>query len=168
MKRGCLYSLLFGIPGFFISVILSWVVFLLLIDITWFLGINGEVGTAISEEKMLGIPVIMFLMLWAYLIIIGYVMGKKLGNASPVNRKHILLSAGITLLIFVPLLWWGVSNMNYEADADLCGQFCVQHGYNVSIPSPMGESERTCYCSNSFTGDKATVPLDSIDPDTLK
>jgi hypothetical protein len=168
MKKGCLYSLLFGIPGSLIAALLAAVIFWILIDTTWLLGINGDVGAAFSEEAMLSVPVIIFVILWAFLIISGYVVGKNLGNDSPVNWKHILISAGLTLLIFTPLVWWGVSNLNYEADAERCDQFCVQSGYNVSIPSPIDEAERTCYCSNSYTGDKIIVPLDSIDPDISK
>lgn len=38
----------------------------------------------------------------------------------------------------------------------------------MSVSSPIDEAERTCYCSNSYTGDEMTVPLDSIDLDISK
>ncbi len=78
MKKRYLYSLLFGIPGFFVSGMISLFVFGGLIGILW-IYVFGDNPWPFPTETVLSILlVLVFLILWITSIIIGYVLGKKL------------------------------------------------------------------------------------------
>ncbi len=168
MKRRYQYSLLFGIPGCLISVILSVIIFFGILDIFSNRMSKYHVPSTLSEKESLIMPVVIFVIIWVLLTFAGYLMGTTFEDGSSLNRKHILISAGLTLILFIFVLRWGTKNFGYQADGDLCGEFCFRHGYNTGILSPMEEKEKTCYCSDWSTGEKITVPLESIDPDSLK
>ena len=170
MKKRYLYSLLFGIPGFFVSGMISLVVFGAVIGILW-IYVFGDNPWPFSTDKMLSIlPVFLFLILWIASITIGYVIGKKLEKDPLLNWKHILVSGGLTLLfiLFIVLQQWSVGNIGPKSDSVLCSDFCSQKGYSGSGMPPENSGDRSCSCFDNSGNEVLTVPLDSIDPDASK
>jgi hypothetical protein len=170
MKKRYVYSLLFGIPGFFVSGIISLVVFGSVIGILW-IYVFGDDPWPLSTDTVLSILVVVtFLLLWITSIIIGYGIGKKLEIDPVLNRKHILVSGTLTIIfvLFIVLQQLSVGNIGPRSESVLCSDFCVQHGYAGSGIPPENSGDRSCSCYDSSGNEVLKVPLDSIKSDSSK
>lgn len=170
MKKRYLYSLLFGIPGFFASGVISLFVFGAVIGILW-IYVFGDNPWPISTDNMLAILLVfVFSILWIASMTIGYVIGKKFEKDPVLNWKHILVSGGLTLMfiLFIVLQQWSVGNIGPKSDSVLCSNFCAQHGYSGSGMPPIDSGDRTCSCYDNSGNEALIVPLDSIDLDAPK
>jgi len=119
MKKRYLYALLFGIPGFFAAGIISLLAFGALIGILW-LFVFGDNPWPASPDAVLSIVLVLtFLSLWTGSIITGYALGKKLESDPALNRIHVLISAGLTLLfiLFILLQQLSVGNLGPKSEA---------------------------------------------------
>jgi hypothetical protein len=113
MKKRYLYSILFGIPGFFVSLIISFVIFGVAAGILW-IYVFGDNPWPSSIEKILPILfALTFLTVWIASITIGYVTGKKLESDPVMNKNHILVSGGLTVMfiLFIALQQLSVGNI---------------------------------------------------------
>ena len=162
--------MLFGIPGFFVSGIISLVVFGAVIGMLWIF-VFGDSPWPLALETILSIILAMiFLIAWITLITGGYWLGKKLEKDPAWNWKHIWISGGLTLafILLLVLQQWSVGNIGPKSESMLCSDFCVQHGYSGSGTPPQNSGEKTCSCFDNSGNEALKVPLDHIDPDFLK
>ncbi len=170
MKKRYLYSLLFGIPGFFVSGMISLFVFGGLIGILW-IYVFGDNPWPFSTETVLSILLVfVFLILWITSITIGYVIGKKLEKDPLLNWIHILVSGGLTLMfiLLIVMQQLSVGNIGPKSDSVLCSDFCSQKGYSGSGMPPVNSGDRSCSCFDSFGHEVLKVSIDSIEPDASK
>lgn len=170
MKKRYVYALLFGFPGLFVSAMLCLLVFGGLLGFLW-LFVFGDNPWPSSTDSILAILLVLtFLISWTGFIILGYVTGRRLESDPAWNWNHVLLSAGISVLciVFVIFQQWNVGNIGPKSDSLLCGHYCVQKGYVGSGMPPRASGDRTCSCYDSSGNEALKVPLDSIDPGTLK
>jgi hypothetical protein len=170
MKKRYLYALLFGIPGFFISAILSIVIFGAVMGTLWIF-VFGDNPWPVSPESTLStILILSFLILWAASIVTGYIVGKKLEANPSLNWKHILISGGLTLafIFFIVLQQWSVGNIGPKSDSALCSDFCAQRGYSGSGLPALNSGDRTCSCYDNSGKEALKVPLDQIESDAPK
>ena len=170
MKKRYLYALLFGIPGFFISGVIAILVFGGVIGILWIF-VFGDNPWPVSPDGLISIILILtFLTLWIASIVAGYSMGKKLENDPALNWSHVLISAGLTLLLIlvIVLQQLSVGNWGAKSESVLCSEFCVQKGYSASGTNLQGSNDSTCTCFDNSGNETLKVRLDSIDPETLK
>jgi hypothetical protein len=164
MKKRYIYALLFGVPGFFISVIISFFLFGAVMGVLWIF-IFGDNPWPASVENSLGVVfVLAFLILWIGLIIAGYFIGKRLENDSTLNKSHILFSSGLTILFITLILFqqFSVGNLGPKSDSQVCMDFCISKGYSASGMPPQNSGDRTCSCYDSNGHEALKVPLDSI------
>ena len=164
MKKRYLYSLLFAIPGFFISVIISFVVFGSVAGFFW-IYIFGDKSWPSSIEKILLILFVMvFLILWVTSITIGFIAGKKLEKDPALNMKHILVSSGITIapILLIILHQLSVGNIGPKYDNILCSEFCSEKGFSGSGMPPRNSGEKNCSCYDNSGMEIIKVPIDSI------
>jgi len=170
MKKRYLYALLFGIPGFFVSGIITLLVFGGVIGILW-IYVFGDNPWPVSTDTLLSVLLIVgFLLLWTASIAAGYVIGKRLESDPAWNRTHILISGGLTLLfiLFIVLQQLSVGNIGPKTDSALCSDFCIQKGYSGSGMPPQNSGDRSCICLDDSGNEVLKVPLDSIDADAPK
>jgi len=164
MKKRYLYSILFGVPGFFVSLIISVVVFGVVAGILW-IYVFGDNPWPASIEKILPILfALTFLMAWIASITIGYVTGKKLEKDPALNKTHILVSGGLTImfLLLIVLQQLSVGNLGPKSDDTLCSEFCSGKGYSGSGMPPRNSGDRSCSCYDNFGREVLKVPLDDI------
>jgi len=138
MKKRYLYALLFGIPGFFISVMLSLFLFGTLFGILWIF-VYGDNPWPDSITDVSGMLLILaFLILWAGLIAVGYFVGKKLETTPTLNKNHIQLSSGLTILFLILILFqpFNVGNLGPKSDSEVCSAYCLSKGYAASGMPP--------------------------------
>jgi hypothetical protein len=131
MKKRYLYSLLFGIPGLFVAGIISIVVFAAFAGMLWLYVFGDNPWPAYTETITSALFVLVFLMLWIVSIGIGYAIGRRLENEPVLNRSHVLISVGLTVmfLLLIVLQQWSVGNLGPKSGSVLCSEFCVRHGY---------------------------------------
>ena len=170
MKKRYIYSLLFGIPGFVISGIISIVVFGAIAGNLW-ISVFGDNPWPIFSEGLLTILLVFtFLILWISSMAIGYLVGKKREKNPVLNRNHVLISLGFTVMftLFIVLQQWSVGNIGPKSESPLCSEFCTRHGYAGSGMPPENSGERTCSCYDSSGSEALKVPLDSLNPNASK
>src|SRR5512133_1062555 len=170
MKKRYLYTLLFGIPGFFIAGIFSIFVFAALTGILWLYVFGDNTWPAYLEPVLATLFVLAILTLWIASIALGYFIGRKLEKDPTLNRAHILISAGLTLALILLIVFhqWSVGNLGPKSDSTACSDFCTLHGYSGSGTSPEISGDRTCSCYDGSGNEVLRIPLDHLDPDTFK
>ena len=170
MKKRYLYALLFGIPGLFVAGIVSILVFAGLAGVLWIYVFGDHPWPSYVETLISTTFVLTVLTFWIVSIFLGYVVGKRLENDPILNRNHILLSAGLTAMLLLLILFqqWSVGNLGPKSDTVLCSEFCARHGYSGSGMPPQNTGDRICSCYDDAGNEVLVVPLDSIEPDPSK
>jgi len=170
MKKRYLYALLFGIPGLFISGIVSVFIFGALLGMLWIF-VFGDNPWPVQIETVTSILfVLVFLMAWIGSMALGYKVGMGLEKDPVVNRNHVLASAGLTVLfiLIIILQQWSVGNLGPTSDSVICSDFCVQKGYSGSGMPPQDSGDITCSCFDDSGNEVLKIPLDEIDLDANK
>ncbi len=170
MKKRFLYALLFGLPGFFIAGIFSLFVFGASAGILWLFVFGDNPWPASVDMVLPIIVVLLFLLSWVGLIAIGYGIGKRLEADPAVNRSHVLISVGLTVLfiLFIVLQQFSVGNLGPKSDSVLCSDYCVSRGYAGSGMPPQHSGDRTCSCYDSSGNEALKIQLNEIEEDTPK
>jgi hypothetical protein len=170
MKKRYIYGLLFGIPGFFISLIISVGILGAATGILWSYFFGDSPWPASAERALSGLFVFVFLILWISSITIGFIIGKRLEEHPALNQKHVLISVGLTVMIiaFIILQQWSMGNLGPKSDSVLCADFCTQKGYSGSGMPPRNSGDRSCSCYDDSGNEALKVPLDSIDLDASR
>jgi len=161
MKKRYIYSILFTVPGFFIALIIAFFIFAAISGFLWIF-IYGDNPWPPSIEKLLSaLFACSFLMLWFALIIIGFIVGKRLEQRPNLNKKHILTSAAITLLALalIVLHQINIGNLGQQTESQLCSEFCRSQGHSASGLNAKDAGERICSCINSEGHAVITIPL---------
>ena len=170
MRKRSLYSLLFGIPGFFIAGFISFAVFGITSGFLWLYVFGDNAWTSSTEGILLGLFALTFLLIWAALIMVGFSIGKKLEKDQSMNTWHIVLSSGLTILfiLVIVLQQFSVGNLGPKSDGELCSDYCISQGYSASGMPPRDSGDRTCICYDDFGNEVRKVPLDEIDSSTSR
>lgn len=167
MKKRYVYSLLFGIPGFFVSLIVAVSVSGATSGFLWIF-VFGDNPWPASSEKILAVIFILGLVVsWSALIATGYVIGKNLEQEPGVNTRHIMLSALATIvpIAVIGLQQWKAGNIGPLPDTVRCSQFCREKGYPGSGMPPRDSGERTCSCFGNDGRETIKVPIYNIGSD---
>ena len=170
MKKRYSYALLFGIPGFFVSVIIALIVFGVVMGALWLYFFGDNPWPATTEKILSSFFVITFLIVWIISITVGFVVGKRLEKDPRLDKSHILISSGLTLLFMLLIIiqQLRVGNLGPKSDGIVCSDYCSLNGYSGSSLPPRNSGERSCSCIDNFGNEVLKVPLDSITPDASK
>jgi hypothetical protein len=165
MKKRYVYSLLFGIPGLFLAGIISILLFGGLMGLLWTFVFGDNPWPAAVEFVVSVLFVLVALALWVGFLLAGYLSGKRLETNPALNRTHILISAGLTVLFLLLILFqqWSVGNLGPNPDSVLCSDFCTLHGYSGSGMPPGTSGNRMCSCYDDSGNEALTIPLDHLD-----
>jgi hypothetical protein len=165
MKKSYLYALLFGFPGFFLSLVIAFALIGAASGFLWLyvFGDNPWPGWTGMALPLLLVGV--FLLLWTACIVAGFRKGKTLEQEPGLNRRHLLVSAVLTLapLLLIVLHQLRVGNLDPPSASLVCGDFCREQGYSASGLSPQDAGDRVCTCYGSGQ-DALSVPLESLLP----
>lgn len=170
MKKRHIYTLLFGIPGLFVAGVLSIVLFGGLTGILWLYVFGDDPWPSFAGQVISVLFVLAVLGAWLAFILLGYFVGRRLENDPVLNRSHVLVSAGVTALFLLLMVFhqWSMGNIGPRSASVLCSDFCVQHGYSGSGIPPKNSADRVCSCYDSAGTEALVVPLDSLGPDAQK
>jgi hypothetical protein len=167
MKKRYVYTLLFGIPGLAVSLLVSLAVFGAMAGFLWLFVYGDDPWPRTTNQILPAVFVLTFAALWAVCLVAGYLTGKRFERSPGVNRKHILASAGATVLPVVLLMLhqFGVGNIGPKSDTALCSEFCLDRGYAGSGMPPRDSGMRTCFCLDGSGAVAVTESLESIATD---
>ena len=101
MKRRYLYALLVGVPGIVLSVLLMYLLFGVAGGVLWILVYRDNPWPVWSETAVPVIFVVDVLAVWIPFPLIGFSIGKRLEQGPRLNKIHVLISAGLTILFIV-------------------------------------------------------------------
>ena len=166
MKKRYLYSLLFGIPGFFVAGIASLVLFGALMGVLW-LFIFGDNPWPDSTGNILPVLLVLtFVIVWIVSIMIGYAVGKRLENDPTLNKIHVLISLALTaaFILFIIVQQWSVGNLGPKSDDAVCSDYCSAQGYSGSGMPPRNSGDRTCSCYDNSGKEVIKIPMEKIKP----
>jgi len=170
MRKRYIYSLLFGIPGFFIALIISFVIFALVAGVFWIFVFGDNTWPSSTGPILTGILLLTFLVLWIATIMIGFATGKKLEKDRQLNINHVLISGGLTLIFifFIVLQQLSVGNLGPKSDGVVCHDYCVLNSFSGSTLSSQDSGDWTCTCYDDFGNEGIRIPFDKIPQDTSK
>ena len=164
MKKRYLYALLFATPGFFISLIVSFILFSAVAGFLW-IYLFGDASWPASAGKIISpLFILTFLAAWAALIVIGFITGKKLEEAPALDTKHVFISVVSTtaLILFIILHQLVIGNIGPQSDSIICSEFCRDKGYPASGMPPRNSGERTCSCFDNNGQEIIKVMMENI------
>jgi len=162
MKKRYIYSMLFGVPGFLVSLIVAFIIFGFVAGFFWLYVYGDEPWPGSAEQILTILFIVCFLALWAISLVIGFVTGKRLEAKAGLNQKHILLSAAATILPMVLIMLHQASNTGAKTDSSLCSEYCSKRGYSTSGMPPQDSGDRRCSCFDGAGHEAVKVPLDSV------
>lgn len=167
MKKRYIYTLLFGIPGLFAAGLLAIFTLGAFTGILWLFVLGDNPWPASAGTILTILFVVVFLLLWGGIILLGSWIGKRLESDPAMNRTHVLISAGLTLvfMLFMAFYQWRVGNLGPRADSAVCSEFCVQHGYSGSGMLPEDSGAAICSCYDDSGNEALRIPLDHLVPD---
>jgi hypothetical protein len=169
MKKRYIYSILFGIPGFFASLI----IFFSAIAFAWgflWLFVFGDSGTPSSlfdnNTIFVILAILVFLTIWSMFFIAGFHVGEKFESDPIMNKKHIALSLIISIacILFIVLQQMSVGNIviGQRSDDAVCGDFCSQKGYSASGMPSQDSGNRICSCFDATGHAAIKIPIPDI------
>ena len=164
MKKRYLYSILFGVPGFFVSLLATFALFAVLAGFLWVF-VYGDNPWPQSVDKRLPVLFAFSLLVpWVVSIIIGFRVGKNLEAKPGLDKQHIMISAAVTGLpiIFMLLHQLSVGNIGKKSDSQICSEYCSSKGYRASGMPPRNTGERSCFCLGEQGREAINVPLERV------
>jgi hypothetical protein len=166
MKRRYIYSILFGIPGFIVSLIVSFALSGFAAGVLWLYIFGDNPWPAYTQTILIVLFAFIFLTVWLASLTVGYIIGKRLEQNPEMNKKHVLTSIGVTVItiLFIVFHQLSVGNLGPRSESERCMDFCIQEGYSASSMPSRDSGERTCSCLDESGNEIITVPIDSIDP----
>ena len=113
MKKRYLYTMLLGIPGLFVAGMISIFLFGAFAGVLWIYVFGDNPWPSYAEQLLAIVFVLTVLTLWIVSLVLGYVVGKRLEKDPALNRNHVLISAGLTTLFLLLILFqqWSVGNV---------------------------------------------------------
>jgi len=127
MKKRFIYALLFGIPGFFVAVIIAFFSIGAWTGLLWVFVFGDNPWPSMTEGTLFILFTVIFLLVWIILMAIGFSIGRKLENDPLLNKQHILLSGVITLLfiLMIAIQQLSVGDKGPKSDGVLCSDYCL-------------------------------------------
>ncbi len=113
MKRRYVYSILFGVPGLIVAFIASVLVFGSLMGFLWLFVFGDSPWPPLIESVLPVSFVAALLTTWIGTLVAGYFIGQARENDAALNKLHVLVSVGATMLFTSAILLyeWGVGNI---------------------------------------------------------
>lgn len=148
MRKRHAYVLLFGVPGLFIALILALLVCASASGFLWLYRFGDQPWPATTGLLLTSLLAGTFLILWAASLAGGYLVGKRLETRPGLNRRHLLMSAALTVapVLLLVLHQWSIGNLGPRPDSLVCRDLCLEKGFPASGMPPQESGDRSCLC----------------------
>lgn len=164
MKKRYIYTLLFLVPGLFVSLLITFTLFAVSYGALWLFVFGDNTWPDWTEQVMPVLMLVIFSSIWIGTIVTGYCVGKKFEPSPGFDFRHLWLSLGATLLPIVIMLLhqFSIGNLGPKSDGQICREYCSGLGYDTSSISPRDFGEQTCSCISSKGEEEVTLSIDDL------
>lgn len=164
MKKRYIYLLLFGIPGFLFSTLISLVVLSFATGFLWIFVFGDDPWPSASEPFLAIVFTLVFLTIWLVCLALGFVIGKHLEKDPALNRQHLWISTGITIfaIMIIAFYQFQVGNIGPKMESVRCSDYCGAMGYPASSLPPRESGDEVCSCLDDSGLEVIKIPLESI------
>lgn len=164
MRKRTIYTLLFLVPGLFVSLLITSAVFAVAFGALWLYVFGDSTWPVWTGQVMPVLMLAVFSSLWLGAMMTGYLVGKKLEAAPGFDVRHFWISLAATLLpiVIVLLHQLSIGNLGPKSDGQLCSEYCSDRGYAASSMPPRDFGERTCSCLGRYGEVEMTLPIDAL------
>ncbi len=168
MKKRYIYALMFGVPGFFIALLVALAVFGAVAGGMWLFMFGDDPWPEAVVRLMPLFFGIVLLAVWTLVVIQGFLLGKRHEAEAEFNRKHLTIAVVLTVvpILLILLQQWSVGNLGPKSDGELCSDFCLERGYNGSGMPPRNSDDRSCYCLDDNGHEMIRIPIVDIPVDS--
>jgi len=164
MKKRYLYVLLFGVPAFLVSIIISLFLFGATAGVLWIFVFGDSPWPPFAERILTAVFGVACLTLWIAFMFVAFIAGKNQEAYASLNWKHVLASVGTPLVavLCAVLYQWSVGNIGGKSESGLCSEFCQEKGYVGSGMPPRNAGAPTCSCFDAQGREGVKVPMEDV------
>ena len=146
-KRRYLYVLIFAAPTFLISVIAGGMLLGAVAGALWLFVFGDDPWPTAADTLLTSVFVLSCVTFWIAQLSIAYAVGKREEAKPALNRTHVLLSVGSTVVLAV-LIALRLSGLGLgdRPDSLVCADHCLAVGAAGSGMPPRDSGDRTCSC----------------------
>lgn len=164
MKKRTIYTLLFLVPGLFVSLLITFSVFAGVYGALWLFVFGDNTWPDWTTRVAPALMLVVFSSIWIGAIVTGFLVGKKMEAAPGFDIRHLWISLGATLLPIVIMLLHqlSVGNLGPKSDGQLCSEYCSALGYDMSNMSPRDLGEQTCSCLGPKGEEEVTLSIEDL------
>ena len=165
MKKRYLYLFLFGIPGFILSLMASIAFVGAGAGLLWLFVFGDDTWPSWVGAVLPVLMIMLFLVIWVTFLVIGFRTGSRLEAEPGINKQHILISGGLTILfiMLVAFQQFRVGNLGPKSDGQVCSDFCLSQGYSASGMPPRDSGDQTCSCYDGLGNEAVKIQLYEIE-----
>jgi hypothetical protein len=161
VRRRFVYVLLFAVPALLLSAIAAAFLAAASAGVLW-LFVFGDSPWPPSAGAALGtVLVVCGGVGWVAMLAVAYAVGKRQESRPRLNRAHVLLAAGLTVVLVGIIgarsvrLWVG----GPATDEEACADICRDQGFPGSGTPPRNSGDRTCSCYDALGTETRRIPL---------
>ncbi len=161
MQRRYLYVLMFSVPALLASLMMAVAVLGTAAGVLWLLVYGDDPWPASVNTALIALFAFTCVVALLGCLYIAYASGRKQEASPALNRKHVALAAGATVMLIVVIAahQWGVGNIGTPSDGALCSDLCRTKGYAGSGMPPRNSGVRTCSCFDAQGREALKLPL---------
>ena len=163
MKRRFVYLLMFAAPTFLLSVVGAAVAAGLAVGVLWLFVFGDSPWPSWTDTAIPAAVLAVAAVLWVGQLAVAFFVGKQQERRPTLNRRHVALALGSTILLLV-LIGARVMNVGTgpASDTGQCADFCTARGFAGSGMPPRNSGDRTCTCYDAQGRPALSMSLDSI------
>jgi hypothetical protein len=163
MKKPILYSLLFAVPGFFVSLILAFALFGFTAGFFWIFVFGDNTWPESAGTILSLLMVLFFLVPWLLSIWLGFTIGKRFESQKELNKKHLLISAALTLasILIIVLHQLNIGTIGPKTESQICADLCLQKGFSGSVIAPEESGGISCVCLDDSGREVLNLPAEA-------
>jgi hypothetical protein len=148
INRRHVYVLLFAVPALLVSIIAAALMLAASAGALW-LFVYGDDPWPNTANVLLG-AIFLFVAaaLWLALLFVAYTVGRQHEGEQSLNKGHVALSAGATVVLAVIIIvrLAGLNVAGAQNDSVACADLCRSQGFTASGLPPRDSGDRTCSC----------------------
>ena len=164
MRKRFAYAFLFGVPGFFFAIVVSFFYSGALFGLAWIFVFGDNPWPSWAQKVFPLLFIFTFLSLFLGSVSVGYRYGKKRESAAALDRMDLLISCGTTVaLVFSIILYQcNAGNISPQSNSIFCADFCREQGFSTSSLPPKNSEDENCYCLDDTGREVLKIPLESL------
>ncbi|MCH7492316.1 hypothetical protein IID19_01850 [Patescibacteria group bacterium] len=154
MKQRYSYSIIYGLPGLFISAFIAILPAGAIAGVFWILVFGDNEWPAWAWWAITAVGIIVFIIALYFIVKMGYSKGKRLEiDNTPTNKKHILISLSTFVILFILMIGFQRGYLFEKPSSTVCRNLCIEKGYDGSGTSlsPVVDGKTTCSCFDVAT-----------------